>query len=349
MDFQTRNTRLNKENPAALPGWQRISMQVAQRLIMAAILATLLMGTGVRAESYPSRPIRLIVPQAPGGTVDLTARLFAERLKSALNATIVVENKPGASGAIGSDFVAHALADGYTLLAASTNTHAMLPHVQAGVAYDALRDFAPVANLVYTTSIVAVTRALPVQTLPELIAYARAHPGKLNYASTGVGSSNHIDTELFKSLAGIDLVHIPYRSPAQALEALVAGEVQVELLSIGNALGRVEAAQLTPLAVLSDRRSPLLPDVPTAAEAGLPELKVKFWVGFVAPAGTPPDVIKLVNEALQRALEAPDVRDWITSRGLEPAGGSAADFAKEIRTDYTKWGDAIKLIGLRPQ
>ena len=312
-------------------------------------MVSLLIAAGVHAEPYPARPIRLIVPQSPGGTVDLTARLFAERLRSALNATIVVENRPGASGAIGSDFVAHAAPDGYTLLAASTNTHTMLPHVQASVPYDALRDFAPIANLVYTTSIVAVTRSLPVYTLSELIAYARAYPGKLNYASTGVGSSNHIDTELFKSLVHIDLVHIPYRGPTQAVEALASGEVQVELLAIGNSLGLVEAGLVRPLAVLSDQRSSLLPDVPTAAEAGLRELKVRFWVGLVAPAGTPSEVISVLNEALQRSLETRDVREWIASRGLEPAGGSPSEFAKEIRADYTRWGDVIKRIGLDPQ
>jgi tripartite-type tricarboxylate transporter receptor subunit TctC len=332
----------------SLPASLLRQAQVAQRFLAAAAMVSLLVTGGVHAETYPARPIRLIVPQSPGGTVDLTARLFAERLRSALNATIVVENRPGAGGAIGCDLVAHAAPDGYTLLAASTNTHTMLPHVQASVPYDALRDFAPIANLVYTTSIVAVTPSLPVHTLSELIAYVRANPGKLNYASTGVGASNHIDTELFKSLARIDLVHIPYRGPMQAVEALVTGEVQVELVAIGTSIGQARAGQLRPLAVLSDQRSSLLPEVPTAAEAGLPELKVRFWVGLVAPAGTPPEVISMLNGALERILETPDVREWIASRGLEPAGGSPSDFAEEIRTDYAKWGEVIKRIGLNP-
>ncbi len=323
--------------------------RVARRLVAAVPLALLLIATVAQAETYPARTIRLIVPQAPGGTVDLTARLFADQLRSALDATVVVENRPGASGATGSDFVARAAPDGYTLLAASTNTHTMLPHVQASVPYDALRDFAPVANLVYTTSMVAVTRSLPVRTLAELIAYARAHPGELNYASTGVGSSNHIDAELFKSLARIDLVHVPYRGMAQAKEALVSGEVQVELVAIGTSVGHVQAGQIRPLAVLSDRRSALLPEVPTTAEAGLPELKARFWVGIVAPAGTPPEVIGVLNGALRRSFATPEVREWIASRGLEPAAGSPADFANEIRADYGKWGGVIKLIGLKPQ
>jgi tripartite-type tricarboxylate transporter receptor subunit TctC len=314
---------------------------------VAAVL--LLTAAGMDAERYPARPIRLIVPQAPGGTVDLTARLFADKLSSALDATIVVENRSGASGAIGCDLAARAAPDGYTLLAASTNTHTMLPHVQAGIPYDALRDFAPVANLVYTTSIVAVNPSLPVHTLTELIAYARANPGRLNYASTGVGSSNHIDTELFESLARIQLVHIPYRGATQAVEALVTGEVQVELVAIGTSLGQVRAGQIRPLAVLSDRRSSLLADVPTAAEAGMPELKVRFWVGLVAPAGTPPNAIRVLNAALQRSLEAPDVREWIANRGLEPIGGSASDFAARIRADYARWGDEIRRIGLNRQ
>jgi tripartite-type tricarboxylate transporter receptor subunit TctC len=333
----------------SLPAGLLRSMQIAQRFVAATAMVSLLMAAGVHAESYPVRPIRLIVPQSPGGTVDLTARVFAERLRSALNATIVVENKPGAGGAIGCDFVAHAAPDGYTLLAASTNTHALLPHVQASVGYDALRDFAPIVNLVYTTSIVAVTPSLPVHTLSELIAYVRANPGKLNYPSTGVGSSDHIDTELFKSLARIDLVHIPYRGAPQTIEALVTGEVQVGLVAIGNSLGPVEAGQLRPLAVLSDQRSSLLPEVPTAAEAGLPELKVRFWVGLVAPAGTPPEIISVLNGALQQGLGAPNVRQWIASRGLEPVGGSPSDFAEEIRVDYANWGEVIKRIGLKSQ
>lgn len=320
--------------------------RAAQRSVAAAIMVWLLMAAGVHADSFPTRPIRLIVPQAAGGTVDLTARLFAEQLKSMLNATIVVENRPGASGAIGCDFVAHAAPDGYTLLAASTNTHAMLPHVQGNVRYDALRDFAPIANLVYTTKVIAVTPSLPVHTLAELIAYARANPGKLNYGSTGIGSSNHIDTELFKSLTHINLVHIPYRGSEQAVEALATGEVQVELLALGTALGQVKAGQLRALAVLSDRRSALLPEVPTAAESGLPQLKVAFWVGLVAPAGTPPEIIAVLNGALQRSLEATEVRTWIARRGLEPAGGSPSDFAAEIHADYAKWGNVIKRIGL---
>lgn len=319
---------------------------VAHRFVLAAATVWLFLAASVHADSFPMRPIRLIVPQAPGGTVDLTARLFAEQLKSTLNATIVVENRPGASGAIGCAFVAHAAPDGYTLLAASTNTHTMLPHIQANVPYDALRDFAPIANLVYTTNIIAVTPSLPVHTLAELITYAHANPGKLNYASTGVGSSNHIDTELFKSLAHIDLVHIPYHGSMQAVEALATGEVQVELAALGTALGQVEAGQLRALAILSDQRSSLLPEVPTAAEAGLPEFKVKFWVGLVAPAGTPPEIISVLNRALQRSLEAADVRTWIARRGLEPVGGSPLDFAEEIRADYAKWGRVIKHIGL---
>lgn len=332
----------NRSWPATLPRWAH----VAHCFLAAAAILSLLGIGSVHAETYPVRPIRLIVPQSPGGTVDLTARLFAERLGSALNTTIVVENRPGAGGSIGCDLVAHAAPDGYTLLAASTNTHTMLPHVQASVPYDALHDFAPIANLVYTTSIVAVTPSLPVHTLSELIAYVRANPGKFNYASTGIGASNHIDTELFKSLARIDLVHIPYRGPTQAVEALVTGEVQVGLVAIGTSLSQARAGQLRPLAVLSDRRSLLLPEVPTAAEAGLPELEVRFWVGLVAPAGTPPEVINVLNRALQRILETPDVREWIASRGLEPAGGSASDFAEEIRADYAKWGEVIKRIGL---
>ena len=327
----------------------RKAMRSGLRLLAGVAVLSILVGTEAMAEPYPSRPIRIIVPQAPGGTVDLTARLFAEQLRTALNATIVVENKPGASGAIGCDFVAHAAPDGYTLLAASTNTHTMLPHVQAGVQFDALHDFAPIANLVYTTNIVAVTPSLPVHTLTELIAYARAHPGKLNYATTGIGSSNHISTEYFKSLAQIDMVHIPYRGPVQNIEALVTGEVQVSLVSVGASLGQLRAGQLRALAVMSDVRSPLLPDVPTTAEAGLPDLKVRFWVGLVAPAGTPPEIINRLNAALRRSLDAPDVREWIASRGLEAVGGSPAEFADEIRAEYAQWGALLNRIGLKPE
>jgi len=295
---------------------------------------------------YPSRPIRIIVPSAPGGAGDLLARYVGDALHGALHTPVVIENRPGGSGVIGNDLAAHAAPDGYTLLFATSATHIIASHAIAKLPYDPLRDFTPVINIAYATSVVVVSPTLPVTTLDELIAYARERPGKVNYASSGVGSANHMDTEVFAALAGIKLTHIPYRGTADGYQALLKNEVQLMFGAITSALPFIETGRLRPLVVLIDRRSPLLPDVPTIAQAGLPGVDVRKWLGLVAPAGTPPEIVARINSSLDAILHLPPARAWLERNGLELAGGSPEEFEIVLRADDSKWAATLRRLGL---
>jgi len=299
--------------------------------------------------AYPTRPIRVIVPQAPAGTADLLARMLGEQMERVLGVAVVVDDKPGAGGIIGNEIAKRAFPDGYTLLAASTATHAMTPHVVAVLPYDPIADFVPVINLVYQTKVVLVNASLGASTLGALVTLARSRPGQINYASTGVGSSSHLDTEQLAALTDMKLVHIPYRGSAQTVAALIANEVQVLIASVTAAQAAVASGQVRALAVLSDRRSPLLPGVPTIEEEGLPRLNVQTWIGFLAPAGTPSPIVETLNATLNRILRSERTRAWLLGQGLEPVGGSAGAFEAEIRADLENWGKATRRLGLHKQ
>jgi tripartite-type tricarboxylate transporter receptor subunit TctC len=298
--------------------------------------------------AYPTRSIRIIVPQAPGGTVDLLSRVLAERMEAALGVAVVVDDRPGANGIIGNDLARRAAPDGYTLLAASTSTHAMTPHVVANLPYDSLRDFVPVVNLAYQTKVVLVSTALGVGTLDALATLARGRPRALNYASAGLGSSSHLDTEQLAAAMGIELVHIPYRGSTQTVAALIVNEVQVLLASVTAAQAAIAAGRVRALAVMADQRSPLLPGVPTLAEAGVPHLDVQTWIGFLAPASTPPAIVEQLNLATNRILKSPEVRSWMDKQGLEPIGGTPGAFGAALHADFEKWGTVARRLGLRP-
>ena len=321
------------------------------------VAAALLCGGTCRAAAgaapadaaYPVRSIRVIVPAPPGGTVDLLARVLGERLEATFGVAVVVDNRPGASGIVGNEIARRAPADGYTLLAATTATHVMAPHVVTGLAYDPLQDFVPIINLAYQTKVILASAALGVATLAELVALARRRPGQLNYASVGVGSSSHLDTEQFAALTGIDLVHVPYRGSPQTIAALSANEVQVLVASVTAAQPAIASGRARALAVMADRRTPLLPDVPTIAETGLPHLDVQTWIGFLAPAGTSSRIVADLNRALNRILRSPDIRAWMEKQGLESRGGSSAAFGVEVRADFDKWGKVTRGLGIRPQ
>lgn len=323
------------------------------RLAVAALLCgtigPLAAGAMAADPPYPVRPIHVIVPQAAGGTVDLLTRMLGERMEAMFGVAVVVEDKPGANAIIGNMAAKRASPDGYTLLAASTSTHAMTPHVVANLPYDPLQDFVPVINLVHQTKVVLVNSALGVATLGELVALVRSRPGQLNFASAGVGSSSHLDTAQLAALTGMELVHIPYRGSAQSVAALIANEVQVLLASVTAAQPALASGRVRALAVMADQRSPLLPDVPTIVEAGLPRLDVQTWIGLLAPAGTPPWIVDHLNHALNRVLRGPDTRAWLEKQGLEPVGGSPAAFDSEIRADLDKWGKLTRRLGIRPQ
>ncbi len=293
-----------------------------------------------------ARPIRIVVAQATGGPPDLIARFLAEPLARALDAAVIVENRPGASGIIGVEQVARAVPDGYTLLIATLSTHALVPNTSARVPYDPVRDFTPVANLFRSVKALWASPALPPRTLLEFVSYAAARPGQLNFASGGVGSSNHIDAELFQAATRIDLVHVPYNGPSAAIAAVASGEVHTMIVSITTGVGLAQAGRIRPLAVFSAERSPLLPDVPTAKEQGLDSLDLTAWIGLVAPAGTPGGVIARLNAEIDRILRSPAAVEWATRQGLEIVGGPAATFAHTIETDHARWGQALRRMRL---
>ena len=311
-------------------------------------LLSLLPGRAI-AEIYPARPIRLIVPQEAGGSVDTVSRYIAARLATELRTSVVVENRSGASGTIGTEQVARAAPDGYMLLVASTNTHAMAPHVVPSIAYDSLRDFVPVVLISYSTSMMVVAKSVPVRSLSELAAYSRAHPGTINYGSAGVGSSNHLMVELYKSLSGADIVHIPYRGSAQNVTALAAGEVGFIVNSVSSMLPVVQAGKATALAVTGDRRLDALPDVPTVTEAGYPALNVKLWSGLMAPVGTPPEVIETINRQVNAILREPESAQWFAARRHFVLGGTSAEFAATLRADYARWADLVRDARIRSE
>jgi tripartite-type tricarboxylate transporter receptor subunit TctC len=301
------------------------------------------------AAAWPVRAVRIVVPQAPGGPPDLIARFIAEPLGRAIGATVVVDNRPGASGSIGLDHAARSAPDGHTLAIGTLSTQVLVPHVKGRRSHDAAQDLVPVANLFRSIKVVWVDPALPVTNLDEFVAYARARPGQLHYASGGVGSSNHVDAAMLAAATGIDLVHVPYNGPAAGIAAVAGGQVQLMVVSITTGLPLARERRVRPLAVLSDRRSALLPDVPTAAEQGLGAIDLSAWIGLMAPAGTPEPVIARLNAELARILRSPETARWAERQGLEIVAGTPADFAKTIAADDARWGEAIRRLKLEPQ
>jgi len=305
-------------------------------------LATPWLGTAAAdGGAYPSRPIHLVVPTAPGGAGDSLARESALRLSQALHAPVVVENRAGASGMVGTESVARATPDGYTLLFVTSATHLIAPAVAGTARYDPVGDFEPVIDLGYAMSVVMVGADLPVATLGELVAYARAHPGALAYASSGAGSANHLDTEVLASLTGLSLLHVPYRGTADGYRALIAGEVQVMIGALTSALPHITAGRVRPLAVMARARSPLLPGVPTLAELGYGGADVRKWMGIAAPAGTPHAIVASVNGALARMLATPSMRAWMQKNGFEVAGGTPAEFRRILVEDEARWNAIV--------
>ena len=299
------------------------------------------------AQTYPSKPVKIVVPFPPGGPTDVVGRLVAAKLGEALNQQFVVENRAGAGGTVGSEAVAQALADGYTLLYGSTSTLAMAPSLYRKLGYDPRKSFAPISLVSSGPLLVAINAALPAQTLAQLIALAKDKPGALNYGSAGNATPPHLAAELFKSLSATQLTHVPYKGGAPALQAIAAGEVQVIFEGIVTLLPQIKAGRLRALAISGTARDAALPDVPTVAEAGLPAFQVNFWSGLVAPAGTPVEVVNLLNAALRRALLAADSRETLTKFGLAPAGNTPAEFARFIDTEIIRWDRAVQASGAK--
>jgi len=299
------------------------------------------------AQPFPSKPIKIIVPYTPGGTTDLLARLVGQKLSERLGQPVVVENKPGANGMIGADLVAKAPPDGYMLGIASPGTHAANQYLYKSIPYDTVKDFTPVTLAVSAPMLFVVNPALKVNNLKEFIAAAKAKPGTINYASGGSGSSQHLAMELFKLMAGIDINHIPYKGSAASYPDLVGGQVMAEIDVMPSALPQVKAGRLKALATGSAKRLPMLPDVPTIAEAGVPGYEYASWYGFVAPPNLPKDILEKLHSEIVRALKLPDVAEKLAEAGVIVVASTPQEFAAHIKSEMAKAAKVIKAANIK--
>jgi tripartite-type tricarboxylate transporter receptor subunit TctC len=295
--------------------------------------------------TYPAKPIRLIVPFPPGGGAEATARLIANKLSETLGQAVVVETRAGAGGNIGTEYVARAQPDGYTLLLA-TNGMAIQPHLQK-LSWDPIKDFTPVGLVAVYSLVIAVHPSVAAQNLPELIAYAKAHPRQLTYGSSGSGGPLHMGAELFRSHAGIDLLHVPYKGNAPMTIALLSGEINMVFDSPVGPLPNIRAGKVRALATTGKRRSSSLPDVPTVIESGLPGFEYESWNGIVAPAGTPKDIVARLSNEVAKAVASPDVRERLIALGYEPRAAKTDDFAALIAADMSRFGRVVKEVGMK--
>jgi tripartite-type tricarboxylate transporter receptor subunit TctC len=318
--------------------------------IAAALLAQTAAAQGPSASSgqaYPSKPIRLIVPFAAGGGNDNVARLVGKRLADGLGQPVIVDNRPGAGGVVGAELAARAAPDGYTLFLGGVGSHAINPNLIKDLPYDPVRDFAPVELLAQAPLVLVVHPSVPARDIAEFIAYARNNPGKLNFASNGNGSSSQLAAVMFDSMAGVDMVHVPYKGLSPALADLLSGQVQVMFSSVVAILPHIKAGKLRGLAVTGAKRLPSLPDLPTIAESGFPGYEASSWYGILAPAGTPPDIVARLNAELSKALEQPEVKTSLRAEGAEPVGGSPEQFAAHIRSEKERLGKLIRDANIR--
>jgi len=314
------------------------------RFLIALLLALPLQGLA----QFPQRTVKMVVPFPAGGPTDILARVVAQKLSERWGQPVIVDNKPGAGGTIGSDLVAKAAPDGYSLLMGTSSTHSIGPSLQK-LPYDPVRDFAPISQVSNATNVLLVSPKLGVTTLKGLIALAKANPGKLNFASSGIGTIPHLTGERFKLMAGVDLQHVPYKGTGLSIPDMANGQVAVLFDSIVTALAYVKSGSVRALAISSPQRTPLAPDLPTMAEAGLPGFESETWFGLFAPAGTPKDIIAKVSADTASALNAPDVRERFASVGAEPVGSSPEQFAERVRADTVRWAEVIRKADVKVQ
>ena len=300
------------------------------------------------AAQWPAKPVRIVVSYPAGGGADITARLLAPRLSEALKQQVVVENRGGAGGAIGGDAVAKSAPDGYTFLLDAAN-HAVNPSLQTKLPFDTLKDLAPVSLLVQVPNVLVVNPSFPANSVRELIVLVKAKPGAYSFASSGNGSAQHLAAELFKSQAGLFMVHIPYRGGAPAIVDVIAGQIPMFFGNLASALPHVKSSKVKALAVTGRTRSPAMPQLPTIAESGLPGYEVYEWNALFAPAGTPPDIIERVQREIVRALAVPEVRERLASLGAEPVGSTPAELEKFRRAEMDKWAAIIKRAGIKSE
>jgi len=305
-------------------------------------------GTPAAADDYPSRPIRLIIPFPPGGSNDVVGRIVANQLGQKLGQTIFVDNRSGAGGIVGTDVAAKAAPDGYTLLIISI-AHAVDPFIYKNEPFDPIKDFAPVAILATGTNVLTVNPDVPVHSVKELLDLAKAKPGFLNYASAGIGSFQNLSGELFKLLAGVDIVHVPYKGGGPSMLAVIAGEAQVMFSSIVQTVPNIQGGRLRALATGGVQRSPILPDLPTIAEAGVPNYVASDWWGILAPAGTPQPIIDKLYTAIEVVLRSEDTKKNLDQQGATPLYKSTAEFSAYIKDEMAKWGPVVQKAGMKPE
>ena len=319
-------------------------------LALPALLAlTFIPAERAQAQAYPSKTIRLVVPFGPGGPTDLSARMVSQMVQSALNQNVVVENRAGAGGATGTKSVTSAETDGYTLLLATSATLGVVPALQKNPGYDPIKSFAPVAKVSDSTTILVVHPNFPANSIREMVEYANANPGKLTYSSAGVGNQTHLAAELLLSRAGIKGVHVPYKSGAEMVTAVLGEQTHMTFPDVSILLGLIRDKKLKALAVTSGTRHPQLPDVPTMAESGIADYVTTFWTGVVVPAGTPQPIVDTLNGAISNGLRSQAVQDAFTRVGAQPVPGSPQDFGNFIASEQLKWGAIAKTAGIDPQ
>ncbi|MGE0874802.1 MAG: tripartite tricarboxylate transporter substrate binding protein [Burkholderiales bacterium] len=319
-------------------------MNLFRTLALAAALAALPLA--VAAQAFPSKPVKVIVPYPAGGVVDVIARSIGEPLSQSLGQPVVVENRVGAASNIGTEAVARSAPDGHTLIVASP-AHAVNISLYPKLSWHPIKSFAPVAMVGVIPNVIVVHPSVPVQSLQELVAYAKARPGKLNYASAGAGSSVHLAAEMLKQMSGMFVVHIPYNGQPAAVTAIISGEVHMMPLTMALAKSRIQAGQLRGLAVTTPARSPAMPNLPTVAESGYPGFEVSTWFAYLAPAGTPADVVAKLNTQINAAMKNPAVAKRLTNVGAELKPGTPQDLQKYIEADIDRWAKVIKQAGIK--
>ncbi len=319
-----------------------------KRLLFTFALACTVVALPVAAQPYPSKPIRFVVPFPPGGPLDIMGRGIAQKLQEAWGQPVVVDNRPGAGGGIGADLVAKSPGDGYTLLMGAVSTHAINPSLYAKIPYDPQKDFVAVALVAQVPNILVVNPSLPVHSVKELIDYARAKPGALSFGSGSTGSTGHLAGELFKAEARVDMVHIPYKGGAPAMQDLLAGQTQLMFDNLANALPQVKAGKLRALAVTTLKRAPAVPDLPTVAESGLPGFDLTTWFGVFVPAGTPRETVAKLNAEIVKSLESKALAERLAAMGAAPPENNTPEtFAAFVRAEAAKYAQVVKSSGAR--
>ena len=322
-------------------------MNATSATFLLVMLAACLQSAPALAQTYPSKPVRLIVPGLPGAATDIRARWIAEKLSPMLGQPIIVDNRAGAGGAIGTEAAAKSAADGYTILLVHQGTMAVNPHVYAKLGYDPLIDFAPITRLSLGPLLLAVNASLPVQSVADLVRLAKQKPGQINFGSPGNGTPPHLAGELFKHMAGIDVTHIPYKGGAQALTDLVAGQIAFSMDNLAVQLPQVKAGRIRAIATTGAQRIAALPEVPTVAEAGVRDYEYLAWMGIAAPAATPRAIVARLNFDIITILSTPAARDWLSAQGNVPGGDTPEQFAAFIKSEHAKLGRIVREAGIK--